>query len=252
MPWCRSDRAVRPARDLPAHSFAPQRLVAQLCIFDAKVAGATTLSAAQDMKSFICEQNIAHFQRLLSETSEATLQRTLRSLLATSRRELAMHDADRKGADVTPLEHRRRQAVDAAMIREQFLSDFDGSPHPYMLIDPGPGLSIIDINAAYAAATFTSRDAIVGRSLFEVFPDNPDDPLADGVSNLFSSLKTVAQTGLPHAMAVQRYDVRDPAGVFLERHWQPINTPVHDGEGRLVFLLHHVEDVTDQLRSGEG
>jgi hypothetical protein len=30
-----------------------------------------------------------------------------------------------------------------------------------MLLDPGPGLHIIDINAAYAAATFTARDAIV-------------------------------------------------------------------------------------------
>jgi hypothetical protein len=45
-------------------------------------------------------------------------------------------------------------------------------------------------------------------------------------------------------MAVQRYDIRDPQGQFIERHWQPINSPVHDRDGRLIYILHHVEDVT--------
>lgn len=48
-------------------------------------------------------------------------------------------------------------------------------------------------------------------------------------------------------MAVQRYDIRDASGTFLERYWQPINTPIHDAHGELVFLLHHVEDVTEQM-----
>ena len=199
------------------------------------------------MKRFICEQNVAHFQRLLSETNEPTLQGTLGRLLATAKRELALLDADQDGAAPAPPGQRPAQPVDAASIRRQFLSDFDSSPHPYMLLDPGPRLQIVDINAAYAVATFTTREDIVGKSLFEVFPDNPDDPLADGVSNLYTSLKTVAQSGRPHAMAIQRYDVRDPSGAFVEKHWQPVNTPIHDEEGRLVFLLHHVEDMTNRM-----
>ncbi|MDA9390148.1 hypothetical protein WN73_05345 [Bradyrhizobium sp. CCBAU 45394] len=119
-----------------------------------------------------------------------------------------------------------------------------------MLLDPGPGLQIVDVNAAYAVVTFTSRADILGRSLFEVFPDDPDQPFADGVTNLYNSLKTVAQTGRPHAMAVQRYDIKDTAGSFVECHWQPINTPVHDDGGQLVFLLHHVGDVTGQIVHG--
>ena len=164
------------------------------------------------MKRFVCEQNVAHFQRLLGETSDATLQRTLQSLLATARRELAMLDAAQNGASASPLEQRRRQLVDASAIRRQFQPEFENSSHPYMLLDPGPGLQIVDINAAYAVATFTDRAQVVGRSLFEIFPDNPDDPLADGVSNLYASLKIVGKTGQPHAMAIQRYDIRDPGG----------------------------------------
>ncbi|UGX91148.1 PAS domain-containing protein [Bradyrhizobium barranii subsp. barranii] len=198
------------------------------------------------MKKFICEQNIAHFRKLLEDATDPIQRRTLEKLLASQLRELAVLDAERVGANA-PAPHQREQPVDTSRIRQEFLADFDTSPPPYLLLDPGPGLQIVDVNAAYAAATFTSRPDILGRSLFQVFPDDPDQPFADGVANLYNSLKTVAKTGRPHAMAVQRYDIRDTAGIFVERHWQPINTPVHDEVGRLVFLLHHVEDVTGQI-----
>jgi PAS domain-containing protein len=200
------------------------------------------------MQRFVCEQNIAHFERLLNETADPTVQRTLKSLLASARRDLAMLSSAATGADASPFEHRRRQHIDAASIRRHFQPEFDGSPHPYMLLDPGPGLVIVDVNDAYAEATFTRRGDVAGKSLFEIFPDNPNDPLADGVSNLYASLKIVAETGRAHAMAVQRYDIRDGSGAFVERHWQPINSPLHDGAGQLVFLLHHVEDVTAEVR----
>jgi PAS domain-containing protein len=202
------------------------------------------------MKRFICEQNIAHFERLLSETTtDPNLHRTLLSLLSSARRELALLNSATAGADTLPFEHRRRRLSNAAAIKEQFQPEFDSSPHPYMLLDPGPGLNIVDINDAYARATFIGRDDVVGKSLFEIFPDNPEDALADGVSNLYTSLRTVTQTGRPHAMAIQRYDIRDPSGEFVERHWQPINTPIHDKNEHVVFLLHHVEDVTEQVLS---
>ncbi len=199
------------------------------------------------MQRFVCEQNVAHFERLLTETADPTVQHTLHSLLASARRELAILNSAHSGADASPLEQRRRQHVDAAAIRQQFQPEFDGSPHPYMLLDPGPGLCIVDVNDAYAAATLIQRSDVVGKSLFEVFPDNPDDPLADGVSNLYSSLRIVGETVRAHAMAIQRYDIRNPDGVFVERHWQPINSPIHDTAGRLVYLLHHVEDVTGKV-----
>lgn len=199
------------------------------------------------MQRFICEQNIAHFQKLLDQATDPALHRTLQGLLISARRDLAMLESNLSGAEESPLEARRRPHGDAQAIRQQFQPEFDASPHPYMLLDPGPGLHIVDINVAYARATLTDRNDVVGRSLFEIFPDNPDDALADGVSNLYASLRTVVKNGQPHAMAVQRYDIRDPRGQFVERHWQPINSPIHDKDGILIFILHHVEDVTAVL-----
>jgi PAS domain-containing protein len=204
------------------------------------------------MQQFILEQNIAHFETLLIGAADPVLQNTLRSLLSSSKRDLAILNSKLAGADMSPLEQCRRKFIDREAVLSAVRPVFDNAPHPYMLLDPGPGLRIVDINEAYAHATLITRADVVGKLLFDVFPDNPDDALADGVSNLFASLRFVAQTSQPHAMAVQRYDIRDPNGSFVERHWQPVNTPVCDNEGRLVFILHHVEDVTDGVRGAIG
>src|SRR5262249_1861329 len=97
---------------------------------------------------------------------------------------------------------------------------------------------------AYLRATMTNREGILGRGLFEVFPDNPADPAATGVTNLRASLDRALRDRVPDAMAVQKYDIRRPDGTFEERYWSPLNTPVlEDGEVKLI--IHYVEDVTD-------
>src|SRR5438128_2477238 len=85
---------------------------------------------------------------------------------------------------------------------------FEAVPGQYLALDPE--LVIVAVSDAYLAATMTTRDGIVGRPLFEVFPDNPDDPDATVVSNLRASLDRV-RTGLAAGtMAVQKYDIQRP------------------------------------------
>ncbi|MCH5672118.1 ATP-binding protein [Streptomyces gilvus] len=120
---------------------------------------------------------------------------------------------------------------------------FDATLSPLLVLSPD--FTIVEVNRAYLTATRTRRD-IVGRPIFDVFPDNPDDPSADGVANLRRSLETVAATGRPDTMALQRYDIpTGEEGVFAERYWSPVNTPVLDDDGRVVHIIHRVEDVTD-------
>lgn len=94
----------------------------------------------------------------------------------------------------------------------------------------------------------TTREAIIGRNLFDVFPDNPNDPAADGVRNLRASLERVLVTKKPDRMAVQKYDVRQPesaGGAFEERYWSPLNKPVIAADGSVELIIHWVEDVTE-------
>jgi PAS domain-containing protein len=210
------------------------------------------------MRRFILEENIARFQKLLAGTLEAERRRTVASLLLEAQRDLAITNASLFGVSVpagpTPKNGKEapahRPAPTADDIAAAFQREFAISPHPYMLLDPGPGLAILDINDAYARATMTLRTMVVGRSLFEIFPDNPGGGSGDGVRNLYASLRAAAETRRPHTMAVQRYDVRDPSGNFVLRYWQPRNTPLFGADGRIVRLLHHVEDVTEEVLTG--
>lgn len=114
-----------------------------------------------------------------------------------------------------------------------------------------PALEIVAVSDAYLRATMTNRFDIIGRRLFDVFPDNPSDPAASGVKHLGASLERVLQTKQPDTMAVQKYDIRRSAergGQFEERYWSPINAPVLDESGELRYIIHRVEDVTDYIR----
>ncbi len=95
---------------------------------------------------------------------------------------------------------------------------FEAAPSAHLVLAAdAPRFTIVDANTAYLLATGTERAAIVGRGLFEVFPDNPDDPRADGVRNLRASLERVSATRQADAMTVQRYDVRRPIRPREER-----------------------------------
>ncbi|MGZ5968911.1 MAG: STAS domain-containing protein [Polyangiales bacterium] len=129
---------------------------------------------------------------------------------------------------------------------------FESAPGCYLVLSPE--LVIVGVSDAYLRATMTKRHEIVGRGLFEVFPDNPNDPSATGVANLRASLGRAFAHRRPDKMAVQKYDIRRPesqGGGFEERHWSPMNTPVMGDGGKVAYIIHQVEDVTDQVRTSQ-
>jgi signal transduction histidine kinase len=116
---------------------------------------------------------------------------------------------------------------------------------PYLFLKPDmPDYTIIGVNDAYLKATMTTREKIVGWKLFEIFPDNPAEQQATGVSNLRKSLDRVVKNRVSDTMAVQKYDIRRPDGTWEERWWNLVNTPVVSADRTLVCIIHHVFDVT--------
>ncbi len=129
---------------------------------------------------------------------------------------------------------------------------FRSMPGSYLVLTPD--LVIVDASDAYLVAAMADRAQLVGRGIFEVFPDNPGDADATGTRNLRASLERVLALRERDAMALQKYDVRRPdaeGGGFEERYWSPLNAPVLDAEGRVAFIIHRVEDVTEFVRLRE-
>jgi signal transduction histidine kinase len=123
---------------------------------------------------------------------------------------------------------------------------FEKSPALYLILKPD--YTILAVTDAYAQATMTERGKLIGRPLFEVFPDNPEDIGATGTRNLRASLERAVATRAPDTMAVQKYDIRRPeseGGGFEIRYWSPVNTPLFGPDGELACIVHRVEDVTE-------
>ena len=147
--------------------------------------------------------------------------------------------------DVT---ERKRIEAETELLHSRAIFEtlFESLPGLYLVL--APDLKIVAVSDAYLKATITKREEIIGRDLFEVFPDNPDDPAATGTSNLRASLDRVRRTSAADTMAIQKYDIRRPDGTFEERYWSPINSPVLGADRRIEYIIHRVEDVTGFVR----
>jgi len=146
---------------------------------------------------------------------------------------------------------RRTAALEAANLelersRAVFVNLFESLPGLYLVLTPE--FQIVTVSDAYLKATMTTREGILGRGLFEVFPDNPNELGATGVSNLRASLDRVLRHGAADTMAIQKYDVRRPDGVFEEHYWSPINSPVFGPNRQILYIVHRVEEVTEFVK----
>ncbi|MDR6980714.1 PAS domain-containing protein [Streptomyces sp. 3330] len=93
----------------------------------------------------------------------------------------------------------------AALPDIDYAALFAATPSPYLVL--GPDLVIVEVNQAYLKATGRTRKDLLGRFVFDAFPDNPADPAADGVRNLNASLHRVPDSRRSDAMALQKYDI---------------------------------------------
>ncbi len=125
---------------------------------------------------------------------------------------------------------------------------FQNSPGCFLLLLPDPPLfTIAEVTDSYLEATFTSR-SIIGKGIFEIFPDNPDDVNATGVKNLQASLSEVITTKKQHVLPAQKYNVQNPQSSLFElKYWKVLNVPVINSDGDLVYIIHSVVDVTREM-----
>jgi PAS domain S-box-containing protein len=153
---------------------------------------------------------------------------------------ILMNDAkERHKTDLNP------DGSGAAVPAPDYRLLFDSAPDPCLVLDPK--LRIVAANDAYLRATMTTRQEILGRGIFEVFPDNPAESDAKSVRNQADSLNRVLANRVPDTLAVLRYDIRKPehdGGGFEERYWSTINTPVLGADGEISYIIHRVADVT--------
>ncbi len=127
---------------------------------------------------------------------------------------------------------------------------FTASPAPFLILKPdAPHFTITDVNDAYLSATMRTREEVIGRGVFEAYPDNPGDATIGGVSTLRASLEKVLASRKPDTLPGLKYDVARPDRTFEERWWSPINSPALNENGEVAAIIHNANDVTEERRA---
>ncbi|HEY4652605.1 MAG TPA: PAS domain-containing protein, partial [Pontibacter sp.] len=125
---------------------------------------------------------------------------------------------------------------------------FDSLSGNFLLLQPNPPhFTIVAVSDEQLSVTGRERHKVVGRDLFEVFPEQPEADTRSGYTSLRKSLAHVMQDKVIDPMPVTRYDIANADGIFEERYWQASNKPVLDAAGNLRYILHHSTEVTDQV-----
>lgn len=106
-----------------------------------------------------------------------------------------------------------------------------------------PDLEFIDANDAFLAAIGHPLEDLIGRHAFEIAPKMPADPSGNPK---WTALEAALTTRHREVYQLERYDIEDPAhpGVFEERYWTSIVTPVLDVYGEVEVLEMSVREVT--------
>lgn len=131
-----------------------------------------------------------------------------------------------------------------------FTSLFETLPEQYVVFEVASGFTMIAASDSYLSVTGKAREEVVGKGLFDVFPDTSERARTTGKGELQTSLETVVTNKAPDSTGVIRYDLKDDEGVLQVRYWQATHYPlIKNGEVKAV--LQSTADVTKLVESNE-
>ena len=123
---------------------------------------------------------------------------------------------------------------------------FEATPGQMAVLRPG-SFEVLVGTAEFFRAIGREAAQAVGRPLFELFPENPEDPERRAARQLEASLRRVEVFKVTHMLPIRQFPVFLSDDRFVERYWSTINTPVLSPHGDVEFIIHRVEDITELM-----
>ena len=90
------------------------------------------------------------------------------------------------------------------------------------------------------------RDEIIGRKLFQIFPNNPENTKEDSESSIYQSLLQALAHKKTFKTEAVRYDISTKDG-FRERYWNATAIPILHESGEVQYLVYEINDITDKI-----
>ena len=117
---------------------------------------------------------------------------------------------------------------------------FDRWTLPLMILDREQ--RYVYANSAYLTATHSTLDGLLGRKVFDCFPDTPERVAA--VETLF---RATLERGEITRLEAQPFQLELEDGSITDAYWQAVQDPIFDRDGEVIGLIQRAEDITQQV-----
>lgn len=113
------------------------------------------------------------------------------------------------------------------------------APIPMMVLDRQ--LKFVMANDAYLAMVSKAKDELIGRYVFDVFPEEPDrvEAMVEIFQKVFEGERPVFKE-IPFTLEVD--------GKQVEHWWTASHAPVPGADGSIKYLVQYSENVTEQVQ----
>ena len=130
---------------------------------------------------------------------------------------------------------------------ERSLDNYKSSDTPCLFLLPdSPRFTVIDANDAFLRATGMLLAQVVGRSMFDIFPEAGGEDSQKRTKAFRSALENAFRLKKPSKVRLQRYDVRvNNQSEPLKKFWNSDTVPILDANNKVLYLVHSVVEVTE-------
>jgi len=131
------------------------------------------------------------------------------------------------------------------------LKVFESLPGYSMLVKPDANdYTLAAITKELSKRLRLDEAELIGQP-FPFFTDdlNPGDHNLRSRQAILSSFENVLSTGNEQFIPVIRYDLPDETGKFREQYWKLTNRPVKDNDGKILYIIHSFNEITDKVNA---
>jgi len=127
----------------------------------------------------------------------------------------------------------------------EFQLFFKSSKQSLVLKADAPHFTILAVSDDFENNSFRKREELLGKGLFEIFPDNLESP--DGRESARLALMDVIASKNSVALPVYKYEIYSPEADGLVAHyWSNTNQPVLDENGEVAYIINTTLNITRQ------
>lgn len=129
---------------------------------------------------------------------------------------------------------------------KDYIKIFEQSSGLVLVIDTS--FIIVAASDDFIKKTKTTRENIIGRHIFDVFPFNTEDKTNNGESKIRTSFNRVIKNKTADTLPIVRYDIPKPeseGGGFEPKYWKIVNSPILDTNNNLKYIIQRSDDVTE-------